>query len=284
MRKLNHTNVKQGCYRIYRPLPPWPRWLVAVVVAGKATTAREDLTGKRKKSTVTALDGRRKTADSKNKAAGGNASLQRLWETEGIAGATLLHSRRAIEIRGKVRWLVVSDATRRKKSPVMSDVGRACRRSDHTWSRRRSKAGREEMALSGFLVTMFEDGEAVRVYSGNSNSEMRPPLSPAISEQGVDEEWRRRFRTPTGLIQNFRLKTPGVFRSKLERKSGLKSGVFRSKLERLRSKSVKTTTPVPVSMKRCEMCKSFARMYCESDNASLCYDCDQNNHLANFLD
>ena len=73
-------------------------------------------------------------------------------------------------------------------SPGMSDVGRACRRSDQTWSRRRSKAGREEMAPSGFLVTKFEDGEAVRVYSGNSNSEMRPPLSPAISEQGVDEE------------------------------------------------------------------------------------------------
>ncbi|KAL4586542.1 hypothetical protein LXL04_011178 [Taraxacum kok-saghyz] len=51
--------------------------------------------------------------------------------------------------------------------------------------------------------------------------------------------------TPMGWIQNFRLKTPGVFRSKLERKSGLKSGAFRSKLERLRSKSLKTTTPVP---------------------------------------
>ncbi|KAL4591411.1 hypothetical protein LXL04_004374 [Taraxacum kok-saghyz] len=28
-------------------------------------------------------------------------------------------------------------------------------------------------------------------------------------------------------------------------------------------------------MKRCELCKSFGRMYCESDNASLCYDYDQ---------
>ncbi|KAL4591262.1 hypothetical protein LXL04_004220 [Taraxacum kok-saghyz] len=36
-------------------------------------------------------------------------------------------------------------------------------------------------------------------------------------------------------------------------------------------------------MKRCELCSHFARMYCESDNASLCYDCDQNVHSANFL-
>lgn len=36
-------------------------------------------------------------------------------------------------------------------------------------------------------------------------------------------------------------------------------------------------------MKRCELCSHLARMYCESDNASLCYDCDQNVHSANFL-
>ncbi|KAL7585115.1 zinc finger protein CONSTANS [Lactuca sativa] len=36
-------------------------------------------------------------------------------------------------------------------------------------------------------------------------------------------------------------------------------------------------------MKRCELCSNFARMYCQSDNASLCYECDQNVHSANFL-
>ncbi|XP_024960016.1 zinc finger protein CONSTANS-LIKE 4-like [Cynara cardunculus var. scolymus] len=36
-------------------------------------------------------------------------------------------------------------------------------------------------------------------------------------------------------------------------------------------------------MKRCELCTNVARMYCQSDNASLCYDCDQNVHSANFL-
>ncbi|KAK9077526.1 hypothetical protein SSX86_005863 [Deinandra increscens subsp. villosa] len=36
-------------------------------------------------------------------------------------------------------------------------------------------------------------------------------------------------------------------------------------------------------MKRCELCRQFARIYCQSDNASLCYDCDQNVHSSNFL-
>ncbi|XP_057462015.1 zinc finger protein CONSTANS-LIKE 2-like [Actinidia eriantha] len=36
-------------------------------------------------------------------------------------------------------------------------------------------------------------------------------------------------------------------------------------------------------MKRCELCKSVARMYCESDQASLCWDCDAKVHSANFL-
>ncbi|KAK1430971.1 hypothetical protein QVD17_14130 [Tagetes erecta] len=36
-------------------------------------------------------------------------------------------------------------------------------------------------------------------------------------------------------------------------------------------------------MKRCELCSHFARIYCQSDNASLCYDCDQNVHSSNFL-
>ncbi|PHU12241.1 putative zinc finger protein [Capsicum chinense] len=36
-------------------------------------------------------------------------------------------------------------------------------------------------------------------------------------------------------------------------------------------------------MKSCELCKGLARMYCESDNASLCWDCDAKVHSANFL-
>lgn len=36
-------------------------------------------------------------------------------------------------------------------------------------------------------------------------------------------------------------------------------------------------------MKFCELCKGLARMYCESDNASLCWDCDTKVHSANFL-
>lgn len=36
-------------------------------------------------------------------------------------------------------------------------------------------------------------------------------------------------------------------------------------------------------MKRCELCKSFATIYCESDQASLCWRCDAKVHSANFL-
>ncbi|KAL2496891.1 zinc finger protein CONSTANS-LIKE 9-like [Forsythia ovata] len=36
-------------------------------------------------------------------------------------------------------------------------------------------------------------------------------------------------------------------------------------------------------MKRCELCKGMARMYCQSDQASLCWDCDTKVHSANFL-
>nr|QFU85213.1 Orphans2 [Diospyros kaki] len=36
-------------------------------------------------------------------------------------------------------------------------------------------------------------------------------------------------------------------------------------------------------MRRCELCRSVARMYCESDQASLCWDCDAKVHSANFL-
>ncbi|KAL0311216.1 UNVERIFIED_CONTAM: hypothetical protein Sangu_2416300 [Sesamum angustifolium] len=36
-------------------------------------------------------------------------------------------------------------------------------------------------------------------------------------------------------------------------------------------------------MKRCELCKARARMHCESDQASLCWDCDAKVHSANFL-
>lgn len=37
-------------------------------------------------------------------------------------------------------------------------------------------------------------------------------------------------------------------------------------------------------MKRsCELCKRAARIHCESDQASLCWDCDAKVHSANFL-
>ncbi|KAK9133694.1 hypothetical protein Scep_013222 [Stephania cephalantha] len=36
-------------------------------------------------------------------------------------------------------------------------------------------------------------------------------------------------------------------------------------------------------MKECELCSAPARMYCESDQASLCWDCDSKVHCANFL-
>ncbi|KAF7823080.1 zinc finger protein CONSTANS-LIKE 2-like [Senna tora] len=36
-------------------------------------------------------------------------------------------------------------------------------------------------------------------------------------------------------------------------------------------------------MKNCELCKVPARTYCESDQASLCWDCDSKVHGANFL-
>ncbi|XP_021911598.1 zinc finger protein CONSTANS-LIKE 1-like [Carica papaya] len=36
-------------------------------------------------------------------------------------------------------------------------------------------------------------------------------------------------------------------------------------------------------MKKCELCGEGARMYCESDQASLCWDCDEKVHCANFL-
>ncbi|XP_010533515.1 PREDICTED: zinc finger protein CONSTANS-LIKE 9 [Tarenaya hassleriana] len=35
--------------------------------------------------------------------------------------------------------------------------------------------------------------------------------------------------------------------------------------------------------KKCELCGGVARMYCESDQASLCWDCDHKVHGANFL-
>ncbi|GER27204.1 B-box type zinc finger family protein [Striga asiatica] len=35
--------------------------------------------------------------------------------------------------------------------------------------------------------------------------------------------------------------------------------------------------------KKCELCKNIASMYCNSDRASLCWDCDSHVHMANFL-
>lgn len=36
-------------------------------------------------------------------------------------------------------------------------------------------------------------------------------------------------------------------------------------------------------MKKCELCGHQARMFCESDQANLCWDCDEKVHCANFL-
>ncbi|KAL1829773.1 hypothetical protein ACET3Z_008185 [Daucus carota] len=36
-------------------------------------------------------------------------------------------------------------------------------------------------------------------------------------------------------------------------------------------------------MRKCELCSSIARMFCESDQASLCWSCDAKVHSANFL-
>ncbi|KAL2483225.1 zinc finger protein CONSTANS-LIKE 5-like [Forsythia ovata] len=36
-------------------------------------------------------------------------------------------------------------------------------------------------------------------------------------------------------------------------------------------------------MKRCALCKGMSRIYCESDMANLCWDCDAKVHSANFL-
>ncbi|KAF3451595.1 hypothetical protein FNV43_RR07690 [Rhamnella rubrinervis] len=36
-------------------------------------------------------------------------------------------------------------------------------------------------------------------------------------------------------------------------------------------------------MKKCELCDSIAKIYCESDQAGLCWDCDAQVHGANFL-
>ncbi|XP_012091459.1 late secretory pathway protein AVL9 isoform X2 [Jatropha curcas] len=36
-------------------------------------------------------------------------------------------------------------------------------------------------------------------------------------------------------------------------------------------------------MRKCELCDSLAKMFCESDQASLCWDCDAKVHGANFL-
>ncbi|KAL7131066.1 hypothetical protein ABFS83_13G175000 [Erythranthe nasuta] len=38
-----------------------------------------------------------------------------------------------------------------------------------------------------------------------------------------------------------------------------------------------------MSAKGCELCSNPARMFCESDQASLCWDCDEKVHAANFL-
>ncbi|XP_073298550.1 uncharacterized protein [Primulina huaijiensis] len=39
----------------------------------------------------------------------------------------------------------------------------------------------------------------------------------------------------------------------------------------------------PMANKGCELCSKPARMFCESDQARLCWDCDEKVHAANFL-
>ncbi|XP_020202658.1 B-box zinc finger protein 32 isoform X2 [Cajanus cajan] len=36
-------------------------------------------------------------------------------------------------------------------------------------------------------------------------------------------------------------------------------------------------------MKKCELCNKPAKLFCESDQASLCWECDAKVHSANFL-
>ncbi|KAE9591791.1 hypothetical protein Lal_00038726 [Lupinus albus] len=36
-------------------------------------------------------------------------------------------------------------------------------------------------------------------------------------------------------------------------------------------------------MKKCELCNSPAKLFCESDQATLCWECDAKVHTANFL-
>lgn len=38
-----------------------------------------------------------------------------------------------------------------------------------------------------------------------------------------------------------------------------------------------------MKQRRCELCEKPAKMYCESDRANLCWDCDRKVHGANFL-
>ncbi|KAI3795393.1 hypothetical protein L1987_38045 [Smallanthus sonchifolius] len=49
-----------------------------------------------------------------------------------------------------------------------------------------------------------------------------------------------------------------------------------------REREIKSSFLV-MKMKRCELCKSMARVYCDSDRASLCWTCDAKVHSANFL-
>ena len=45
------------------------------------------------------------------------------------------------------------------------------------------------------------------------------------------------------------------------------------------------TKPIVLNLmgKKCDLCEGVARMYCESDQASLCWNCDAKVHGANFL-
>ncbi|GMG98646.1 hypothetical protein Nepgr_000486 [Nepenthes gracilis] len=50
-----------------------------------------------------------------------------------------------------------------------------------------------------------------------------------------------------------------------------------------RERATKKEEEERINMESCELCNSPARMYCESDQASLCWGCDSKVHGANFL-
>ncbi|KAL5130664.1 B-box domain protein 30 [Glycine soja] len=62
-----------------------------------------------------------------------------------------------------------------------------------------------------------------------------------------------------------------------------KSILVRERKEKKRIKHQTSFETIVSEMKKCELCKVPARIFCESDQASLCWDCDAKVHSANFL-